>query len=190
LLHALNGFFLLLPTPNPRKQPCATTTRPFQKCLELAHAQKSVEAETKCSDAVKLADQLPPQRVLERSSSREFLANALLDQSKISESIPIYEKALEIRATTQGQDHDADFAWDNANLARAYFLAGQLDRADPLYARAVTVFEAAIAALPDLKDRFTDGLQGNAAKYAKLKDASGEPEQARELAQQAAALTK
>jgi len=162
----------------------------FRKCLELAHTQRFVEAEAKCSEAVKLADQLPPQRVLERSGSREFLANALLDQSKISESIPIYEKALEIRATTQGQDHDADFAWDNANLARAYFLAGQLDRADPLYARAVTVFEAAIVALPDMKDRYTDGLKETLQEYAKLKDARGEPEQARELAQKAATLTK
>ncbi len=160
----------------------------FQKCLELAHAQKSVETETKCSEAVKLADQLPPQRVLERSSSREFLANALLDQSKISESIPIYEKALEIRATTQEQDHDADFAWDNANLARAYFLAGQLEKADPVYARAARVFEAAIAALPDMKGRYIEGLRNTLQEYAKLKDARGETEHARELEHKAASL--
>lgn len=162
----------------------------FQKCYDLLRKQKYIEAETKCSETVKLADQLPPQRVLERSSSREFLANSLLDQRKISESIPIYEKALEIRATTQGHDDDADFAWDNVNLARAYFLDGQLDRADPLYARAVTVFEAAIVALPDMKDRYTDGLKQTLQEYAKLKDARGEPERAGELAHKAAALTK
>lgn len=162
----------------------------FQQCLELAHAQRFVEAEAKCSEAVKLADQLPPQRVLERSCSRELLANSLWGQRKISESIPIYEKALEIYATTQGKDHDADFAWDNANLAHAYFLAGQLDRADPLYARAVTVFEAAIVALPDMRDQYTDGLKETLQEYSQLKDARGEPDQARELAQKAAALTK
>lgn len=98
--------------------------------------------------------------------------------------------ALEIRATTEDADHDADFVWDNANLARAYFLAGQLERADQLYAHAVTVFEAAIVALPDMKDPNTDGLKETLQEYAKLKDARGEPEQARDLAQKAAALTK
>lgn len=162
----------------------------FQKCYWLLQEQKYIEAEAKCSEAVELADQLPPQRVLERSSSREILANALLDQRKVSESIPIYEKALEIRATTEDADHDADFAWDNANLARAYFLAGQLDRADALYARAVTIFEAAIVALPEMKAPYTEGLKETLQEYAKLKDARGEPGKARELAQKAAALTK
>lgn len=162
----------------------------FKSCYGLLQEQKYAEAEDKCSEAAKLADQLPSQRVLEGSSSRELLANALLDQRKVSESIPIYEKALEIRATTEGSDHDADFAWDNANLARAYFLAGKLDKADPLYARAITIFEAAIAALPEMKDRYTDGLKETLQEYAKLKDARGEPERARELAHNAAALTK
>jgi TonB family protein len=162
----------------------------FQQCSGLLHARKYSEAETKCSEAVKLADQLPAQRLIERSSSREQLAHSLLAQNKLAESIPIYESALQISATAEGSDHDADFAWDNANLARAYFLAGQLDRADPLYARAVTVFEAAIVALPDMRDRYTDGLKETLQEFAKLKDAKGEPERARQLAQQAAALTK
>ncbi|HEY6350540.1 MAG TPA: TonB family protein [Candidatus Angelobacter sp.] len=162
----------------------------FERCDRLLQEQRYTEAETKCSEAVELADQLPPQRVLERSSSREFLANSLLDQHNISESIPIYEKALEIRGTTEGNDHDADFAWYNANLARAYFLAGQLDKADRLYARAVTVFEAAILALPDMKDRYTDGLKETLQEYAKLKDARGETRRAREFLQKAASLSK
>jgi tetratricopeptide (TPR) repeat protein len=161
----------------------------FQTCFQLVHAQKYVEAEKQCSQAVQLADQLPPQRVLERSSSRTFLGHALLDQGKTGESIPVYEKAVAIRATTEDADHDADFAQDNANLARAYFLAGQLKKADPLYARAITIFEAAIVALPDMKDHYIDGLRTTLLEYAKLKDTSGEPERARELAQKAAALT-
>jgi TonB family protein len=160
----------------------------FETCFHLVHAQQYVEAEKKCSEAVRLADQLPPQRVLERSSSRTFLAHSLLGQGKTGESIPIYEKAVELHATIEGADHDADFAQDNANLARAYFLAGQLEKADPLYARAITIFEAAIVALPDMKDHHTHGLQTTLLEYAKLKDARGEPEHARELAQKAAAL--
>lgn len=162
----------------------------FRQCLDLVLTQKSLEAETKCFAAVKLADRLPPQRILERSTSREYLAHSLLDQYKITESISTYEQALVLRASVEGSDHDADFAWDNANLARAYFLAGQLERADPLYARAVTVFEAAIVALPDIEDRCKHGLKETLQEYAKLKEARGEPERARELAQKAAALIK
>lgn len=162
----------------------------FQRCYGLLQEQKPTEAEIKCSEAVKLADQLPRQRILERSSSREFLANSFLNQHKVNESIPIYEKALEIRATTEGSDHDADFAWDNANLARAYFLAGQIEKADPIYRRAITIFEAAIVALPDMKNRYTDGLKETLQEYAKLKDARGEPEEAQALVQKAATLSK
>lgn len=160
----------------------------FQSCYNLVHAQKYAESESKCSAAVTLADQLPPERVLERSSSRTFLGHSTLGQGKVAESIPIYEKAAELRATVEGADHDADFAWDNANLARAYFLAGQVERADLVYARAVNLFEAAIKALPDMKDRYTEGLKATLLEYAKLKSARGEPEHARELAEKAAAL--
>lgn len=160
----------------------------LRECYDLISSHKYAEAQGKCSAAVELADQLPPERLLERSDAREILAKALLNQHKITESIPLYEKALEIRASTQGSDHDADFAWNNAALARAYFLAGQLANADPLYARAVSVFEAAIVALPEMRDRYTDGLKKTLQEYAKLKEARGEPERARELRQKAATL--
>ena len=160
----------------------------FQQCYELFHARKYLEAETKCSEAVKLGDQLPSQRLLERSDAREILANSLLHEQKIAEAIPLYEKGLQIRATVEGADSDADFAWDNANLARAYFLAGQIDKADPLYARAIAVFEAAIAALPEMGHQYSEGLRTTLQEYAKLKDARGEPDRARELEQKAAPL--
>jgi tetratricopeptide (TPR) repeat protein len=168
----------------------------FQGCYSLVRAQKSADAEEKCVEAVKIADQLPPQRVLERSSSRTFLAHSLLDQGKVEASIPIYQRALDLRATLEDQDRDADFAWDNANLARAYFMAHQPDAADPLYARAITIFEAAPTAeaalpapagLPDMKVHYSDGLR-TLLEYAKLKDTRGEHDRARKLKQKADAI--
>src|SRR5579864_4838999 len=81
----------------------------FQQCSGLVHAQKYAEAETKCFEAVKLADQLPPQRIIERSSSREFLAHSLLDQHKVNDSIPLYEKALEKRRRRKKRIHNEIF---------------------------------------------------------------------------------
>jgi TonB family protein len=160
----------------------------FRDCYSLVRSQAYVDAEKRCAEAVKLADQLPPQRVLERSSSRTFFAHSLLEQGKVEASIPVYRKALELRSTTEGADHDADFAWNNANLARAYFRANQLDNADPLYARAITIFEAALTALPEMKDRYTEGLKNTLLEYAKLKDTRGEHDRARDLALKADTL--
>jgi TonB family protein len=160
----------------------------FDECYNLVRARKHVEAEAKCSQAVQIANQLPAFKVLERSSSYTFLAHSLFNQGKVRDSIPLYQKAIELRATVDGADQDADFASENANLARAYFQAGELEKADPLYDRAVTVFEAAIVALPDMKDRYTSRLKTTLQEYATLKDAGGRPDQARELEQKASAL--
>jgi TonB family protein len=160
----------------------------FDECYKLVHAGKYAEAETKCSQAVQIANQLPAFKVLERSSSYTFLAHSLFNQGKVRESIPLYQRALELRATVDGADKDADFASENANLARAYLLAGELEKADGLYARATTIFEAAIIALPDMKDGYTNGLRNTLEEYAKLKHARGQPDRARELEQKAAGL--
>jgi len=160
----------------------------FQSCYDLVHGQKYAEAKTKCSEAVGLADQLPKPRVLERSNARTFLAHSLLGLHKASESIPLYEQALEIRGATEGANQDADFAWGNANLARAYALVGQFEKADLLYARAITVFESAIVALPQMAERYTHGLKATLLEYAKLKEARGELERVKELEQKAATL--
>jgi TonB family protein len=160
----------------------------FQECYALVHAQKNAEAERKCSEAVKLADQLPANRISERGSSRTFLAHALFHQRRFDEAIPLYQKALEIRASLEDQDRDADFAGTNANLARAYFVTGQLDKAEPLYARAITVYEAAIVALPDMKDHYVPRLKDTLLEYAKLKVARGEADRAHDLEQKAAGL--
>ena len=49
----------------------------FEGCYKLAKEGKSAEAEKKCNEAVILADQLPQNRVIERSSARTFLGHAL-----------------------------------------------------------------------------------------------------------------
>ena len=93
-------------------------------------------------EAVALSDELPTSRIIERSSSRTFLAHALIAEHRPDEAIPLYQKALEIYKGVEHSERDADFATEHANLARAYFIVGQLDKADALYQQSVTIFEA------------------------------------------------
>src|SRR5579872_3064724 len=150
----------------------------FRNCYELLRQGNDSQAEPKCREALALSDQLPENRVLERSSAREFVGHVLYRQHKFAESVPFYEKAVEIRSTHEHSDSDADFASDNASLARAYAAMGKLSESDMYYSRAVTVFKAAIADLPSMKDNYTTRLKSPLLEYEKLKAAIGQTDEA------------
>jgi len=156
----------------------------FDKCYRLVRQgdqSQEKDAEGACREAVALADELPENRVLERSGARTFLAHALYHQHRFDEAIPLYEKALEIRKGYENSDRDADFAEDNANLARAYLVSGQPEKADPFYAQSVVIFRAAIANLPEMKENYSTRLKRALLEYSKLKTVRGQTEEAAEL---------
>jgi TonB family protein len=159
-----------------------------QACEDLVRAKQYSDAEKKCAEALALSDQLPADRILERSESRTMLAHSLLGERRLNDAIPLYEKALDIRRGSEDSDKDADFATDHVNLARAYLMTGQLEKTDPLYARSIQIFEAAIAELPDMKDNYTARMKRAILEYAQLKAARGDAEGAKALQQKAAAL--
>lgn len=160
----------------------------FQTCYQLVRQGKAAEAEKKCSETVALSDQLPENRVLERSDSRVFLGHALYGQRKFLESIPLYEKAVEIRKSYEKSDRDADFASENASLARSYAAVGRLPKADTFYFQAVTIYKAAIVSLPEMKSDYTGRLKSTLLEYAKLKTALGQNDEASRLEKEAAQL--
>lgn len=162
----------------------------FQVCYHMIREGKNSDAEKKCSEAVALSDQLPANRIIERSSSRTFLAHALIAEHRPNEAIPLYQKALEFSEGVEHSERDADFASQHANLARAYFIVGQLDKADVMYEQSVMIFEAAIVALPSMKDDYTARLRSTLLEYAKLKSAKGEADSAKALEQKAAGQTQ
>ena len=160
----------------------------FQTCYQLVKQGKGAEAETKCRETVALSDQLPDNRVLERSDSRVFLAHALYSQHKFLESVPLYEKAVEIRRPYEKSDRDADFASENASLARAYAAVDRLPEADTYYSQSVTIYKAAIVNLPEMKTNYAARLKSTLLEYAKLKAALGQNEEASRLEAEAAQL--
>jgi tetratricopeptide (TPR) repeat protein len=173
------------PTYSPAQQKALKDYYPtFQSCYRFIKqwdTSRADTAETTCREAVALADQLPNNRVLERSDARTFLAHSLYRQRKLDGAIPLYEKALEIREGYEHSETDADFADENANLARAYFAAGQPEKADPVYSRAVTIFKAAILSLPAMKDNYSARLRQTLLEYSKLKTARGQQDEAARL---------
>jgi protein TonB len=160
----------------------------FRSCYDLVKQGKATDAEQKCRETLTLSDQLPENRVLERSTSREFLGHVLYRQQRFAESIPLYEKAVEIRRPYEHSDSDADFASENASLARAYAALGSLSQSDIYYSRAVTIFKAAIVNLPSMKDNYTARLKSTLLEYAKLKAALGQNDEASRLEKEAAEL--
>src|SRR5260370_5868010 len=132
-----------------------------------------------------MSDQLPPDRLIERSMSRTFLAHSLVGEHRVNDAIPLYEKALDIYKGMEHSERDIDFASDNANLARAYSLIGEFEKADPLYDRAVTIFEDAIVNLPNMKENYSARLKRTLLEDAELRRTKGAVENARALAHKA-----
>lgn len=162
----------------------------FDDCYKLIHIGNNSEAEKKCSEAVSFADQLPADRLIERSMSRTFLAHSLIGEHRVDDAIPLYAKALEIYSNVENSDRDADFAGETANLARAYFLAGELGKSDDLYNRSLAIYESAITALPSMKDNYSGRLKNTLLEYARLKRAKGDADGQKALEQRAATLQK
>lgn len=157
------------------------------ECRNLLKGGRYAAAEERCREAIKMADAMFQDRVLERSIPRSLLANALFMQRRIKEAVPLYEEAL---ALDQGglKPNDADLATDYENLGRAYVKMGELAKADPLYSRSVSTFEAAIQNLPSMKENYTQRLKRALNEYADLKEAEGDTQAAEELRKKAAGL--
>jgi tetratricopeptide (TPR) repeat protein len=149
-------------------------------CRTLMQATKFVEAEAKCREAVDTSSQLPKDAVLERSDALSLLGNDILSQQRFEESIPLYEKALEIDQGYRKAD-DADLASDYENLGRAFALTGGLSRADQLYALAVSTFRSAIKDLPSMTENYSRRLKRALNEYAQIKDAEQQKDAATDL---------
>jgi tetratricopeptide (TPR) repeat protein len=154
------------------------------KCRSLMRATKFAEAEATCREAVELSNQLPKDAVLERSSALSLLANDVLSQRRFADSIPLYEKALELDQAYL-KPYDADLATNYQNLGRAFALTGNFPKADQLYALAVSTFKLAIKNLPSMTENYSRRLRRALNEYAQVKDAEDQKDAASDLRRQA-----
>jgi tetratricopeptide (TPR) repeat protein len=154
------------------------------KCRSLMQATKFAEAEATCRKAVELSNQLPKDAVLERSDALSLLANDVLSQRRFADSIPLYEKALELDQAYL-KPNDADLATNYQNLGRAFALTGNFPKADQLYAQAVSTFKLAIKNLPSMTENYSRRLRRALNEYAQVKDAEDQKDAASDLRGQA-----
>lgn len=156
------------------------------ECRNLLNGQET-DVESACREAVKISDELPKDFVLQRTTSRSLLANYLFKQGRVSQAVPFYEQVLTLDKGRL-EPNDVDLASDYENLGRAYVKMGELAKADPLYATAVSTFAAAIENLPSMKENYTQRLKRALNEYAQLKEAQGDTQAAEELRKKAAGL--
>lgn len=129
------------------------------KCRDLLRGQSWKEAETTCKAAVRLADQFTNGRELEKSSAYQHLGHALMGQKRYQEALDHYFQALDFVRTTR-TEKDADLGRLHGDIAIAYHLLGNLDKARESYSRAEKILQLAYQSMDDVADEMKTVKQG------------------------------
>jgi tetratricopeptide (TPR) repeat protein len=126
------------------------------RCRDFLNAREWAKAESSCRAAVLLAEKLPKEHVLERSSIRGSLAIALLWQGRSEEAVSLLNKSLEISKPIL-DDTDAEkgdiYLW----LGHAHRLRKDTQTARDYYERAERTYRSAFVKIGDDELRFPYG---------------------------------
>ncbi|MGH9944838.1 MAG: TonB family protein [Pyrinomonadaceae bacterium] len=118
------------------------------KCRDLLRGKKLAEAEAACQTAVQFAEQLLPERLLEKMGAYEMLGHVLLEQRRFREALAHYTRSLEV-VGSKVDDTDAEIAQAYGNIAIAHHALRELDEARAFYRRAERTYQNAIVAIDD-----------------------------------------
>lgn len=121
------------------------------RCRAFLKASEWLKAESSCRLAISLAEKLPANHLLERSSARASLGIALLLQRRPKEAIPLFDRAVEIRETYSSEP-DADTADVYTFLGHAYRLSNDIQSARGFYDKAERMYRAAFVSIGDDSD--------------------------------------
>ena len=145
------------------------------------------KGEGACAEAVRGAEALPPDRVLERSHAVGDHASSLVAAGRIPEAIAEFRRANEIRAT-RVKEPDADDADVHHMLAVLYQQVGQHDKADAEFVTAIAMYTAAQERLPSMGKAYAPRLKLALLRYAALKRLMGDEGGSAALEARAAAV--
>ena len=140
-----------------------------QRQLEAAAAK----AEPACAEAVRGADALPPDRVLERSHAVSDHASSLVAAGRVHEAIPELERAIEIRAA-RVKGFDADIAESHVILGVLQQQVGEYTKADAEFATGVAMYTGAQERVPAMRDEYAARLKQALVRHAALKRLMGD----------------
>lgn len=119
-----------------------------EKCRKLISAGNFVQAEASCRLSISLAEKLPVDRYLERSSAHLALAVVLLSQAKAAEAIPLLNQSLEI-AKPIIDDTDAETGERYFLLGQANHQLGKINEAKEYYTKAENTYRTAFKEMGD-----------------------------------------
>jgi tetratricopeptide (TPR) repeat protein len=158
------------------------------QCQRHLESSPAPVAEQACADAADRADELSPDRVLERSRARALFGIALLRNDRARPALDQFERAVaERRRVTKNAD--ADLAENLEFVGIAHARLGNTQMADESFAQSIRMMEAAIEALPDYRSRYLPRLQASLRRYADVKRAMGDAQAAQDLEAKATGLS-
>jgi tetratricopeptide (TPR) repeat protein len=111
-----------------------------EKCRTLLKMRSYADAEISCGKAVKLAEQFPTGRNLEKSTAYEYHGIAQLNQNRPEEALVDFDKA---RIAGKRPENDADLGDNYFLTAQAHYLAHRPDKAREFLNKAESTIRAA-----------------------------------------------
>jgi tetratricopeptide (TPR) repeat protein len=127
-----------------------------RKCRGLIRSGEWAKAEVSCQSAILLAEKLPSEHILERSSARESLGVVYLWQRRPVEAISLFNKSLEISKPIL-DDSDAEKGDLYFLMGHAYRLLNDIHSASSYYEKAESTYRAAFVKIGDDEIRFPYG---------------------------------
>lgn len=118
------------------------------KCRDLVRGQKWNEAEKPCEVLVRIVDQLPSGRALERLEAYQLFGHVLRGQKRYQEALGYYNRALDAVASELIEEND-ELGRLYGDIAITQHLMRDLGRARESYRKAEKIYQLAYASLGD-----------------------------------------
>ena len=146
-------------------------------------------AEAACAAAIQAVQQLPTDRVLERSHALVDHGHALMASGRTVDAISELEHADQVRRRVS-PGPDADSADLRQILAMLHQQLGENQEADAQFAAAISEYTAAIQQLPGMRQIYEPRLRSALTRYAQLKWSTGDAAAAAALQARAAEISE
>jgi tetratricopeptide (TPR) repeat protein len=121
------------------------------KCRGLIRSEKWAEAETVCKGVVRLAEKFKGGRELEKMGAYELFGRVMLGQKRYREALDSYALALNA-VKTRLTERNAELGCLYGEMAVAWHLLGDLDKALELYRKAEKIYQTAYAFMGNDED--------------------------------------
>jgi len=118
------------------------------KCRDLVTRQKWKDAEDSCMVIVRVADQLSDARSLERMGAYELFGHVLRGQKRFKEALEYYNRALDA-VSSRLTENDAELGRLYGDMAIAFHLMRDLDKAREFYKKAERIYQLAHTSIGD-----------------------------------------